>query len=122
MAAATVTSSSVTDLARAAKAAARRLAQVDSATKNRALLAIADALEARTPEILEANARDLEAGRENGLSDALMDRLALNARGSAGSPTVRGRSRRCRTRWVRSSTAGAWPTASSSARFESRSA
>ena len=79
MAAATVTSSSVTDLARAAKAAARRLAQVDSATKNRALLAIADALEARTPEILEANARDLEAGRENGLSDALMDRLALNA-------------------------------------------
>ena len=79
MAAATVTSSSVTDLARAAKAAARRLAQVDSATKNRALLAIADALEARTPEILEANARDLEAGRENGLSAALMDRLALNA-------------------------------------------
>jgi len=69
---------SVTDLARAAKTAARRLAQVDSATKNRALLAIADALEARTPEILEANARDLEAGRENGLSEALMDRLALS--------------------------------------------
>jgi glutamate-5-semialdehyde dehydrogenase len=72
-------STSVTDLARAAKAAARKLAQVDSATKNRALLAIADALEARTPEILEANARDLEAGRENGLSAALMDRLALDA-------------------------------------------
>src|SRR5215213_7997699 len=87
MAAATVTSSSVSDLARAAKSAARRLAQVDSATKNRALLAIADALEARTPEILEANARDLEAGRENGLSAALMDRLALDAarvRGIAG--------------------------------------
>src|SRR4051794_14489003 len=80
MAAATVTSSSVSDLARAAKAAARRLAQVDSATKNRALLAIADALEARTPEILDANARDLEAGRDNGLSDALMDRLALDAK------------------------------------------
>src|SRR5689334_25257666 len=80
-------STSVTDLARAAKSAARRLAQVDSATKNRALLAIADALEARTPEILEANARDLEAGRENGLSAALMDRLALDAgrvRGIAG--------------------------------------
>src|ERR1700752_2916932 len=80
MAAATVTSSSVTDLARAAKAAARRLAQVDSATKNRALLAIAAALETRTPEILEANARDLEAGRESGLSAALMDRLALDGR------------------------------------------
>src|SRR3954469_1104116 len=76
--AATVTSSSVTDLARAAKAAARRLAQVDSATKNRALRGIADALEARTPQILEANARDLAAGRENGLSAALMDRLALD--------------------------------------------
>src|ERR671926_1364646 len=73
-------STSVTDLARAAKAAARRLAQVDSATKNRALLAIADALETRTAEILEANARDLEAGREAGLSAALMDRLALDER------------------------------------------
>ena len=39
---------------------------------------MADALEARTPEILEANARDLEAGRESGLSAALMDRLALD--------------------------------------------
>jgi glutamate-5-semialdehyde dehydrogenase len=71
-------SPSVTDLALAAKAAARRLAAVDSATKNAALVAIADALEARTPEILEANTRDLEAGRESGLSAALMDRLALD--------------------------------------------
>ncbi len=69
---------SVTDLALAAKAAARRLAAVDSATKDRALLAIADALEARAGEIIEANARDLEAGREAGLSAALMDRLALD--------------------------------------------
>jgi glutamate-5-semialdehyde dehydrogenase len=77
MAAATVPTTSVTDLALAAKAAARKLATVPSATKDAALHAIADALEARIPEILEANARDLEAGRENGLSDALMDRLAL---------------------------------------------
>src|SRR4051794_17301444 len=75
---AAVTTSSVTDLALAAKAAARRLATVPSATKDLALHAIADALEARIPEILEANARDLEAGRANGLSAALMDRLALN--------------------------------------------
>ena len=74
-----VATASVTDLARAAKAAARALAALDSATKDRALLAIADALEARTPEILEANAHDLEAGRESGLSAALMDRLALDA-------------------------------------------
>jgi glutamate-5-semialdehyde dehydrogenase len=79
MAATIAQSSSVTDLALAAKAAARRLATVDSATKNAALLAIADALEARLPEILEANGRDLEAGRSSGLSSALMDRLALDA-------------------------------------------
>ena len=79
MAATIAQSSSVTDLALAAKAAARRLATVDSATKNAALVAIADALEARLPEILEANALDLEAGRESRLSDALMDRLALDA-------------------------------------------
>jgi len=79
--AATVASStvSVTELARAAKAAARRLAAVPSATKDAALVAIADALEARLPEILEANARDLSAGRESGLSAALMDRLTLDA-------------------------------------------
>src|SRR3954467_6669649 len=79
MAATIAQSSSVTDLALAAKAAARRLATVDSATKDTALLAIADALEARLPEILAANARDLEAGRSSGLSSALMDRLALDA-------------------------------------------
>jgi glutamate-5-semialdehyde dehydrogenase len=73
-----VATQSVTDLCRAAKAAARELAALDSGTKDRALLAVADALEARTAEILEANARDLEAGRESGLSAALMDRLALD--------------------------------------------
>jgi glutamate-5-semialdehyde dehydrogenase len=70
---------SVADLCLAAKAASRRLAAIDSNVKNAALLAIAAALEARTDEILEANARDLEAGRESGLSDALMDRLRLDA-------------------------------------------
>src|SRR4051794_40463142 len=72
------TAPSVTTLCRAAKAAARILAGTDSATKDRALLAMADALEARTAEILAANARDLEGGRESGLSAALMDRLALD--------------------------------------------
>src|SRR4051794_32986510 len=73
------TRQSVSELCLAAAEAARALAQADSAVKDRALHAIADALEARTPEILEANARDLERGRENELSDALMDRLALDA-------------------------------------------
>ena len=70
---------SVADTCRRARRAARVLAGVDTDTKNRALDAIAVALEARTPEILEANRRDLEAGRERGLSSALLDRLALDA-------------------------------------------
>ena len=73
-----VATQSVSELCLAAKAAARELALLDTGTKDRALLAVADALEARVGEILEANARDLEAGRESGLSDALMDRLALD--------------------------------------------
>ena len=74
-----VATQSVTDLCRAAMAAARELAALGSATKDRALLAVADALEARTPEILEANERDLALGRDSGLAGALMDRLALDA-------------------------------------------
>jgi glutamate-5-semialdehyde dehydrogenase len=69
---------SVTDVCRAAKAASRKLAALPTAEKDAALHAIADALVARTAEIIEANARDLEAGREAGLSDALLDRLLLD--------------------------------------------
>src|SRR6476469_28607 len=72
------TATPVAELCLRARDAARVLAAIDTATKDRALHALADALEARTPEILEANARDLEAGRQSGLSDALMDRLALD--------------------------------------------
>jgi glutamate-5-semialdehyde dehydrogenase len=73
------TTLSVTDICLAAQRAARELATLGSGVKDAALRAIADALEERTPEILEANARDLEAGRASGLSAALMDRLALDA-------------------------------------------
>src|SRR3954453_12663654 len=69
---------SVTDICAAAKAAARRLAALDTAAKDAALHAIADALEARVDEIVEANGRDMEAGREAGLSSALLDRLMLD--------------------------------------------
>ena len=97
-----VATQSVTELCRAAKAAARELAALDSATKDRALLAVADALEARTPEILEANARDLEAGRESGLSAALMDRLALDGGADrARWPAACATSSRCPTRSAR---------------------
>ncbi len=69
---------SVAEICASAKRAARTLATLGSDVKDRALEAIADALIEHTPEILEANARDLEAGREAGLSSALLDRLALD--------------------------------------------
>jgi glutamate-5-semialdehyde dehydrogenase len=73
-----VATRTVTDICAAARGAARRLAALDTASKDAGLHAIADALEARTAEIVEANARDMEAGREAGLSDALLDRLMLD--------------------------------------------
>src|SRR3954451_11813588 len=69
----------VADICHDAKRASRALSQLDRGTKDAALHAIADALIARTGEILEANGRDMEAGREAGLSVALLDRLALDA-------------------------------------------
>jgi glutamate-5-semialdehyde dehydrogenase len=73
-----VTTTSVAEQCAAAKRAARELAMLDSSTKNRALQEIAQALIERTPEILGANSLDLEAGRDAGLSAALLDRLALD--------------------------------------------
>ncbi|HEX2703222.1 MAG TPA: glutamate-5-semialdehyde dehydrogenase [Solirubrobacteraceae bacterium] len=70
----------VSDICAAAKQASRALALLDTQTKDAALEAIAEALEERSAEILEANALDLEAGRAAELSDALLDRLALNER------------------------------------------
>src|SRR5438105_10093116 len=69
---------SVAEICAAAKRASRQLATLGSETKDAALEAIAAALLDRTGEILDANARDLETGRENGLSAALLDRLALD--------------------------------------------
>jgi glutamate-5-semialdehyde dehydrogenase len=72
------TTASIPDLCAAAKRAARRLAAVDTAVKDAALHAIADALLARTPEILAANELDMVAGREGEIGAALLDRLALD--------------------------------------------
>jgi glutamate-5-semialdehyde dehydrogenase len=74
----TTTIASVNEICAGAKRASRTLATVGSDVKNAALNAIADALAKRTPEILEANARDLWDGREAQLSAALLDRLALD--------------------------------------------
>ncbi|MCK6580305.1 MAG: glutamate-5-semialdehyde dehydrogenase [Anaerolineae bacterium] len=65
------------DLGRRAKAASVLLARVTTDQKNRALLAIADSLDARAESILAANRLDLENGRAAGLSAALLDRMSL---------------------------------------------
>ena len=71
--------SEVLDTARRAKTAAAALAPLPRAVKDAALLAMADALVAATPQILEANALDVAAGREAGTTEAMLDRLALTA-------------------------------------------
>ncbi|HXH35409.1 MAG TPA: glutamate-5-semialdehyde dehydrogenase [Plantibacter sp.] len=62
----------------AAKRASRVLAQANTAQKNRALAAIADAVVSGADAIIAANALDLANGRENGLSAGLQDRLRLD--------------------------------------------
>ena len=69
--------SAVRELALRAKEAARRLAVLSTDEKNALLLAMADQLVARRDEILEANRKDVEAGKAAGLTGALLDRLEL---------------------------------------------
>ena len=68
------------DVGRAARAASRLVAAASSATKAKALLAIADALDAERVALIEANRQDLEAARTNGLAQPLLDRLMLDDR------------------------------------------
>jgi glutamate-5-semialdehyde dehydrogenase len=61
-----------------ARQAARRLASLDTRAKNRTLQTIADTLIEQQAAILDANQKDIEAGRQAGLSDAMLDRLLIN--------------------------------------------
>ncbi|KJY80350.1 glutamate-5-semialdehyde dehydrogenase [Vibrio nigripulchritudo] len=74
----------LTNMGKAAKDAAFHLATASTAQKNKALAIIANELEANEQIILEANAKDIEAGRQAGLSEALLDRLLLNKERLAG--------------------------------------
>ena len=74
----------VDGLADAARRASVGLRALSADAKNRALAAVADRIHGAAPAILAANARDLERGRTNGLSAAMLDRLALDERRLAG--------------------------------------
>ncbi|MEX2158577.1 MAG: glutamate-5-semialdehyde dehydrogenase [Dehalococcoidia bacterium] len=60
-----------------AKDAARRLATLSTDVKNRALLAMADALDAHQDEVLRANQHDMQAAKEAGTTGYILDRLLL---------------------------------------------
>ncbi|GAA5784552.1 glutamate-5-semialdehyde dehydrogenase [Chitiniphilus shinanonensis] len=65
------------DVGRRARAASRAMAKADTAAKNKALVAIADAVEREAEALKAANARDMEQARADGLEAALLDRLQL---------------------------------------------
>ena len=77
---ATTPSPELIEKAQAARAASKRLRTLPTERKNAGLRAVADAIESGLPAVLEANARDMQAGREAGLSEALLGRLMLDER------------------------------------------
>jgi glutamate-5-semialdehyde dehydrogenase len=78
------TEQSVAELCAGAKRASLALARLDTDTRNAALYAMADALELRMGEVLDANARDMQEGIEAGLHEGLLDRLKLTEERLAG--------------------------------------
>ncbi|VAX19462.1 Gamma-glutamyl phosphate reductase, partial [hydrothermal vent metagenome] len=68
----------VETIAKNARQASRGLATLPPSVKDGALLKMADALEAQAEKIKTENALDIEAGKQNGLSSALLDRLLLD--------------------------------------------
>lgn len=68
----------MTDIGKRAKAAAAELGYASAERKHAALVSAADAVWKQRADIIEANAKDLDYGREKGLSPAMMDRLMLN--------------------------------------------
>jgi glutamate-5-semialdehyde dehydrogenase len=75
----TATEQDVRAVAARARAAAAEMAPLRRDTKDAALFAMADALDAAAEPILAANARDVADGRASGMPDALVDRLALDS-------------------------------------------
>jgi len=80
-------SDQMSGLAGQAKRASRLLTRISTDDKNACLLAMAETLENNTALIQEANAQDMDTGREMGLSLAMLDRLLLNDDRVAGMAT-----------------------------------
>jgi len=76
-----MTDFNIATMASNAKIASRVAAQLNSSEKNTLLNAIADAIEANSDSIINENAKDIIAGRDKGLSQAMLDRLVLDEKG-----------------------------------------
>ncbi len=72
------------DVGQRARAASRLISRAGTGAKNDALLAIAEALDAARSDLAEANQKDMDRGRDNGLDAALLDRLELSPAGIDG--------------------------------------
>ncbi len=68
----------LTELGKCAREAGRLVARLSTTVKNNTLLAMAEGVERNAAYLQEENEKDLRAGREKGLSDALIDRLTLS--------------------------------------------
>ena len=68
----------IPEICRRAKAASVELARLSTSTKNRALCAMAEALEANIDAILAANERDVKTAKDKGMKIALLERLSLD--------------------------------------------
>src|SRR5213078_2902531 len=77
----------MTSLARDAKLASRKLAQIATEARNACLLAMAGALEEETAAIKAANETDMRSSAQMGLSSAMLDRLKLDDKRIAGMAT-----------------------------------
>jgi glutamate-5-semialdehyde dehydrogenase len=73
------TKTDVTSRAKASRNAARELANLDTGVKNDALRNLAEVLDENRDDILEANQRDMASARDDGLSEAKLDRLKLTS-------------------------------------------
>lgn len=70
-------------IGREARAASRRMARAETADKNKALVAMAEAINRDQQQLLAANEKDIAQAKENGLEAAMIDRLALSQKGIA---------------------------------------
>ena len=68
----------MTQVGQQARAASRAMARADSATRNRALLLIADAVRRDAAQLMAANRLDLDAAKAAGMQAAMLDRLQLS--------------------------------------------